>query len=135
MIGRVAEKERLLKFAQSDESEFVAVHGRRRGGKTYLIRQTFQDQFAFQHTGIARGRTKEQLRVFGDSLRECGVDCKDGPADWFEAFNLLKKVIDKSAADKKIVFLDETLQCRSDGGTLRRKPQRTRKDEIEIPVF
>ena len=107
MIGRIAEKEHLLKYAQSEESEFVAVYGRRRVGKTYLIRQTFQDQFAFQHTGIARGRTKEQLRVFGDSLRECGVDCKDGPADWFEAFNLLKKVVDKSAADKKIVFLDE----------------------------
>ena len=44
MIGRVVEKERLLKFAQSDESEFVAVYGRRRVGKTYLIRQTFQDR-------------------------------------------------------------------------------------------
>ena len=107
VIGRVAEKERLLKFAQSDESEFVAVYGRRRVGKTYLIRQTFQDQFAFQHTGIARGRTKEQLRAFGDSLRECGVGSKDGPSDWFAAFNLLKAVIDQSRAVKKIVFLDE----------------------------
>ena len=107
MIGRIAEKERLLKYAQSEESEFVAVYGRRRVGKTYLIRQTFRDQFAFQHTGIARGRTKEQLRAFGDSLRESGLDGRDNPQDWFEAFNLLKGVIVKSDAAKKIVFLDE----------------------------
>lgn len=107
MVGRIAEKERLLKYWQSDESEFVAVYGRRRVGKTYLIRQTFQDRFAFQHTGIARGRTKEQLRAFGDSLRECGVDCKENPNDWYTAFNLLKTVINQSGAAKKVVFLDE----------------------------
>ena len=107
MIGRIAEKERLLKYAQSEESEFVAVYGRRRVGKTYLIRQTFQDRFVFQHTGIARGRTKEQLRAFGDSLRENGLDEKSNPKDWFEAFNMLKKVIAGSGAVKKVVFMDE----------------------------
>ena len=107
MIGRIAEKERLLKYAGSDESEFVAVYGRRRIGKTYLIRQTFQNRFTFQHTGVARGRTKEQLRVFGDSLREWGSECKSSPKDWFDAFNQLKAVIAKSPLGKKIVFLDE----------------------------
>lgn len=107
MIGRIAEKERLLKYAQSDESEFVAVYGRRRVGKTYLIRQTFQDQFAFQHTGIAYGRTKEQLRAFGDSLRECGLEYVGSPEDWFAAFNLLKDVVIRSGAEKKVIFLDE----------------------------
>ena len=107
MIGRIAEKERLLKYAGSDESEFVAVYGRRRVGKTYLIRQTFQNRFTFQHTGVARGRTKEQLRVFGDSLREWGSECKSSPKDWFDAFNQLKAVIAKSPLGKKIVFLDE----------------------------
>ena len=107
MIGRIAEMNRLLKYEQSNESEFVAVYGRRRVGKTYLIRQTFQDRFTFQHTGIARGRTKEQLRAFGDSLREYGVEGKDNPTDWFEAFNLLKTVIARSDSKKKVVFLDE----------------------------
>lgn len=107
MIGRKEEKSRLLKYAESDESEFVAVYGRRRVGKTYLIRQTFRDRFSFQHTGVARGRTKEQLRAFGDSLRECGSDFKDSPKDWFEAFNQLKSVIMKSALKRKVVFLDE----------------------------
>ena len=107
MIGRKVEKERLLRSKDSEYSEFVAVYGRRRVGKTYLIRQTFQDRFAFQHTGIARGRTKEQLRAFGDSLRECGVDVAGNPEDWFAAFNLLKSVIVRSQAEKKVIFLDE----------------------------
>ena len=107
MIGRTAEKARLLKYAGSGESEFVAVYGRRRVGKTYLIRQTFQSRFSFQHTGIARGRTKEQLGAFGDSLREWGSDFKGAPRDWFEAFNLLKVVIAKSPQKRKVVFLDE----------------------------
>ena len=107
MIGRATEKARLLKYAESDESEFVAVYGRRRVGKTYLIRQTFRDRFSFQHTGVARGRTKEQLRAFGDSLREWGSDFMGLPKDWFEAFNLLKSVIAKSAVKRKVVFLDE----------------------------
>ena len=107
MIGRKAEKERLLKYEQSDESEFVAVYGRRRVGKTYLIRNIFNDRFTFQHTGVARGSTKEQLRAFGDSLRDCGADCRENPADWFAAFNMLKGVICRSTAEKKVVFLDE----------------------------
>jgi len=107
MIGRNAEKERLLKYVSSAESEFVAVYGRRRVGKTYLIRQTFDGCFAFQHTGVARGTTQEQLRAFGDSVREFGVSCEGRPKDWFEAFNLLKKVIVESPLSKKVVFLDE----------------------------
>ena len=107
MIGRIAEKARLTKYAESDESEFVAVYGRRRVGKTYLIRQVFQGRFSFQHTGVARGRTKEQLRAFGDSLREWGAELEGSPKDWFEAFNLLKTVIVKSSQGRKVVFLDE----------------------------
>ena len=107
MTGRIAEKARLLKYAESDESEFVAVYGRRRVGKTYLIRQTFQGRFSFQHTGVARGSTKEQLRAFGDSLREWGAVLEGSPKDWFEAFNLLKTVITRSGQKRKVVFLDE----------------------------
>lgn len=107
MIGRIVEKERLEKYEKSDESEFVAVYGRRRVGKTYLIRQTFQGRICFQHTGVAHGSTKEQLRAFGDSLREWGLDCKENPFDWFEAFNRLKEVIVRSRQAKKVVFLDE----------------------------
>ena len=60
MIGRTPEKQVLLNALESDKSEFVAVYGRRRVGKTYLIRETFDYRFTFQHTGLAKGRTKDQ---------------------------------------------------------------------------
>ena len=54
LIGREKEKAALLDAYKSEESEFIAVYGRRRVGKTYLIRETFGYNFAFQHTGILR---------------------------------------------------------------------------------
>ena len=50
MIGRKQEKARLLEAASSNYSEFVAVYGRRRVGKTFLVRETFNYTFAFQHS-------------------------------------------------------------------------------------
>lgn len=61
VIGRKEEQEMLLSAAQSEYSELVAVYGRRRVGKTYLIRETFGYKFTFQHTGLANARTKDQL--------------------------------------------------------------------------
>ena len=52
LIGRENEKKELLSVINSDASEFIAVYGRRRVGKTYLIRETFNYKFTFQHTGI-----------------------------------------------------------------------------------
>ena len=61
MIGREKERKRLLGAAEDDESRFVAVYGRRRVGKTYLVRETFSRQFAFDHTGSASGTMGDQL--------------------------------------------------------------------------
>ena len=60
MIGRGKELKRLLDAAQEEESRFVAVYGRRRVGKTYLVRETFSGQFAFEHTGSASGTMGDQ---------------------------------------------------------------------------
>lgn len=38
IIGRKAEIERLNKYIASDRSEFIAIYGRRRVGKTFLIK-------------------------------------------------------------------------------------------------
>ena len=53
MIGRKAEQSELMRMYESDESEFVAIYGRRRVGKTYLVRETFDGQFTFLHSGLA----------------------------------------------------------------------------------
>lgn len=58
MIGREKEQRRLLELADSGEAEFVAVYGRRRVGKTYLVRETFDGDFAFCHSGMARVGTR-----------------------------------------------------------------------------
>ena len=68
VIGRELEQRQLLQAMDSDESQFIAVYGRRRIGKTYLIRQTFKDNFAFQNAGLAKANKKEQLKEFADSL-------------------------------------------------------------------
>ena len=59
MFGREEEKRVLLSLLESDKSEFVAVYGRRRVGKTYLVRETFNYNFAFQHTGLQEATIRE----------------------------------------------------------------------------
>lgn len=107
IIGRIEEQRILLSAAQSEYSEFVAVYGRRRVGKTYLIRETFGYKFTFQHTGLAKGNIKEQLFSFAISLRDAGYDDCPIPQSWLEAFNLLSHFLKNSSDEKKIVFLDE----------------------------
>lgn len=107
IIGRKEEQQILRSAVQSENSEFVAVYGRRRVGKTYLIRETFGYKFTFQHTGLAKGNTKEQLFSFAISLRDAGYDDCPIPKSWLEAFSLLSAYLKNSADEKKIVFLDE----------------------------
>lgn len=107
IIGRKEEQQILRSAVQSENSEFVAVYGRRRVGKTYLIRETFGYKFTFQHTGLAKGNTKEQLFSFAISLRDAGYDDYPIPKSWLEAFSLLSAYLKNSTDEKKIVFLDE----------------------------
>ena len=107
MIGRNQEKARLLEAASSKYSEFVAVYGRRRVGKTFLIRETFQYNFAFQHSGLSLQNYSLQLSEFWRSLKEQGLPDCPRPHDWFDAFEYLGHLLAKSKARKKVVFLDE----------------------------
>ena len=107
IIGRKEEQQILRSAAQSENSEFVAVYGRRRVGKTYLIRETFGYKFTFQHTGLAKGNTREQLFSFAISLRDAGYDDCPIPKSWLEAFSLLSTYLKNSTDEKKIIFLDE----------------------------
>ncbi|MBR2202116.1 MAG: ATP-binding protein, partial [Bacteroidales bacterium] len=68
IIGRENEQKQLEQLYESEYSEFVAIYGRRRVGKTFLVRETFNYRFAFQHTGIQGGDKKRQLIEFAQSL-------------------------------------------------------------------
>ena len=112
IIGRKAEQEVLLQCERSGKSELICVYGRRRVGKTYLIEQTFAECFSFRASGIEGGNTRTQLRAFHQRLRAGGDRSKTIPADWFEAFSRLEKLlysgnIIQSPHGKKTIFLDE----------------------------
>lgn len=108
LIGRKEEIAKLTRAYHSDHSEFVAVYGRRRIGKTYLIREVFEDKFTFQYSGIFKASNKTQLEVFYKNLIEQGLDpSTEAPKDWFEAFILLEHLIGGAEAQRKVVFLDE----------------------------
>ena len=107
LIGRNKEREELLGLLDKDESQFCAVYGRRRVGKTYLIKETFEGHFAFYHTGVANAPKKEQLSEFRESLRQAGLKRCKMPRTWFEAFHLLADLLNQSPDKKKVVFLDE----------------------------
>jgi AAA+ ATPase superfamily predicted ATPase len=107
LIGRKSEQEELLTLAASKETHFVVLYGRRRVGKTFLVRETFQGSFTFHFTGIANSNQAEQLAVFAQALSDQGKAKVRKVKNWFDAFHELQGLIEISAAEKKIIFLDE----------------------------
>jgi len=112
MTGRKKEQRLLYDLTQSEESEFVVVYGRRRVGKTFLIRETFGNDFFFSYTGIANITAKQQRNEFAKTLRENGWTPKDGdntvPESWFDAFDALRTLIINAKTKKRLViFIDE----------------------------
>ena len=102
IVGREAERKLLQRYQESEKSELVALYGRRRVGKTYLIRCTFRDEFDFSFTGMYETSKSLQLRRFAKQL---GVD--ETPKDWFEAFDLLRDHLIALKKKTVTVFLDE----------------------------
>ena len=106
-VGRQAEMGKLRAALHSDRSEFIAVYGRRRVGKTFLIRKAYEGHLTFQHTGLVQGNMKRQLTEFCASLKEAGFTGETKVQDWYEAFHLLSQFLASAPARKKVVFLDE----------------------------
>ena len=106
MIGRKYEQRVLRELAEEKESRLVVVYGRRRVGKTYLVRETFGNRFAFSHTGVEDGSMKDELFAFWDSLRDFGWEC-ERPKNWFDAFAELKKYLLQLPDGRKLIFIDE----------------------------
>ncbi|MBK9255377.1 MAG: AAA family ATPase [Saprospiraceae bacterium] len=111
MIGRQKEIQILSKAYASDKPELIAVFGRRRVGKTYLIRQYFGDKIDFELTGLKDGNKQQQLRNFSYSLKEAqkADEVPPMPLDWLEAFHQLKVFLEsqEDTATRKVVFIDE----------------------------
>ena len=108
IIGRGDEKELLSKIEQSGEPELVAIYGRRRVGKTFLVLNFFEKQLAFEFSGIHNATLDQQLENFTGALSKTSGLPLAGSASWIQAFNLLTgyltPIIKKQ---RKVVFFDE----------------------------
>ena len=110
IIGRKQEKEVFGALLQSNSSEFLAVYGRRRVGKTFLIRNYFQANLVFDCTGLNGESQATQLENFTDSIKEHFPKNKKvaTPQTWLQAFNFLKlNIAALKTKKKKVIFLDE----------------------------
>jgi len=108
IIGREKEQKTLQEVYSSNVSEFVAVYGRRRVGKTFLVREFFADKFVFNVSGLANAATKEQLVNFNISLNKnnSGIHFKVAN-NWLMAFEQLITLVEKSPQKRKVIFFDE----------------------------
>ena len=116
MVGRKQELEELNKLYNSGKAELVAIYGRRRIGKTYLVDTAFENRITFRHAGLSpveakdkkKGLLKEQLEHFYFSLQLQGMAKSHCPKSWLEAFFMLEKLLQsKDNGDRQVVFLDE----------------------------
>ena len=111
IVGRTFEKQILFDALHSHRSELIAVYGRRRIGKTYLIREFFGKKIIFSFTGLSSGRMSEQIKNFTLKLNEVTNEFKKEKQanDWLEAFSHLKTFLKgiKESKKKKVIFIDE----------------------------
>ncbi|MDR1801780.1 MAG: ATP-binding protein [Lachnospiraceae bacterium] len=111
IIGRKREKEELERIYNSGKPEFVAVYGRRRVGKTYLVREFFGGEFAFYLTGSKEEKESEQIQNFNFAIKKYSDKKYKTVKNWIDAFWILRAMLeDKIAEDKekrRIVFIDE----------------------------
>ncbi len=118
IVGRSNEIKELEKLYNSKKPELVAIYGRRRVGKTYLVNEIFNNNFSFKHSGLSPLELKDtingksplnmQLEHFYHSLKLYGMKENKVPKDWLEAFFMLKVLLkEKDNGERQVVFIDE----------------------------
>ena len=108
IIGREREQYLLNEYVESGKPEFVAVFGRRRVGKTFLIREYFNRQFAFYFSGADNTEKQQQLENFNTTLQKYGNEYYPLATSWFRAFEQLSRMLEKSEEQgRKVIFIDE----------------------------
>lgn len=114
IIGRKQEIADLNRYCNSGKAEFIAVYGRRRVGKTFLVNEVLGDAMAFRHTGLSpydrkrKVSLKDQLQNFYFSLIRHGMEGISQPKSWLEAFFMLERLLEqKDNGTRQVVFIDE----------------------------
>jgi uncharacterized protein len=109
LAGRKVERAELQDALTSDRPELIAVHGRRRVGKTYLIRAVFAEQLCFELTGMRDAPLQAQLANFARVIASLVSYPLATPSSWVDAFEMLKRFLTEELpkSGRKVVFLDE----------------------------
>ena len=116
IIGREKEIRELHDLYNSGNAEFVAIYGRRRVGKTFLVDEALKGKITFRHAGLSpvdeqnrKNNLKAQLTHFFFSLQMQGMKGGKCPSSWMEAFYMLEQLLEKKTKDNKrqVVFIDE----------------------------
>ena len=111
LIGRNREKEILKKALRSKSSEMLAIFGRRRVGKTYLVRTVYGNKIDLEFTGVQDATLEEQLTTFFYLIKRYAKPSTEitPPKNWLDAFLQLMTVLDEKGTKgkKRIIFFDE----------------------------
>ncbi len=107
IIGRQYEVHLLEQIEKRKEPQLVAIYGRRRVGKTFLVKKFFDEKFDFAFTGSYQTTTPIQLTLFAQALAEYSCTPPQRFKTWFEAFTALKDYLKTLKKKKIVVFLDE----------------------------
>ena len=109
LIGRKTEANILETAILNSKSELIAVYGRRRVGKTFLIREYFKKEIVFEVAGLFHGSLNDQLQNFTKELKTRNKKGKEIiPKNWLEAFTQLENYLNKlNSKKKKVIFIDE----------------------------
>jgi uncharacterized protein len=107
LIGRESEKKIIEELLESSQSEFLAIYGRRRIGKTYLIDQVCGNKIIFTLTGLHHATLKEQLQNFSILFQNQTKKFIPQATNWLGAFQLLTQHLESLPNQKKVIFIDE----------------------------
>jgi uncharacterized protein len=109
LVGREFESTKMLNFLETKESELLAVIGRRRVGKTFLIKKVYQNELIFHITGLQDVSKKLQIQNFVEARNDFFPESEHFtvPNNWLTAFAQLKQVLGKPKKKKRVLFFDE----------------------------
>lgn len=107
IVGRKQERALMEELVSSGKSELIAIYGRRRVGKTFLVKQHFADRLTFCFSGTYQASRAVQLTLFAKELNTQFNMNVAVPKDWFSAFDLLRDALESRNDEKIIVFIDE----------------------------
>ena len=109
IIGRQKEQQELKRYFESGRPEFIAVTGRRRVGKTFLVKEMFLNDVSFYFTGaIGKNVTNAfQLRKFDEAIADYGGEAVPAAENWSDAFHKLRKLAGPSRESRQVIFIDE----------------------------